>query len=68
MRTVAENIDQLVLLHDSMAIALRKAKNGSIVEDAYFIEKLTNTALCLGYDLVIRQKRFVDLVDLNMER
>jgi len=51
MNTVAANVQALTNCNRSMAIALEKAEEGSMVEDVYFIEKLTYTALLLGFKL-----------------
>lgn len=46
------NLLALIAQNESMTCALRKAKNGSEVEDGYFIEKLEKTARVMGFELV----------------
>ena len=52
METVAGNVPLLTIWNRSMAVALEKAENGSMVEDIYFLEKLESSANALGYILV----------------
>lgn len=51
MRTIVENVEILTNWNHSMAVALKKAGNGSNAEDMYFIEKLRNSAAVLGFSL-----------------
>lgn len=51
-KTVSCNVETLISLNRSMAVALDKAENGSCVEDMYFLEKLQKTAKQLGYTLI----------------
>ena len=52
MNEITANVDLLMCYAKSMQVALAKAKNGSTVEDTYFLEKLQKTAHTLGYNLV----------------
>ena len=49
---VLENVTALEGFNQSMKCAIDKAKNGSIAEDSYFIEKLEKTANRMGFVLL----------------
>ena len=48
---VKQNLDALEGLLTSMQTALQKARNGSDVEDMYFLEKFDKAAHLLSYKL-----------------
>lgn len=51
-QTIAHNAIVLKELNCSMAVTLGRVRNGSEFEEAYFLEKLKESANVLGFDLI----------------